>query len=220
MGLFMPKLCCACNNTLVQNESYLCTNCLLQLPQTRFQSYNDNPVARLFWGRVPLKYVFSFLYFRKDSITQHLLHQIKYNDHKNLAEHMGWMMGEYVEKMPEKPDLIAAIPLHKHKERRRGYNQSALIADGISRRCGAPNTSTNLQRTKYTESQTRKNRYQRWENVDEIFCVKDEALYAGKHVLLIDDVITTGSTIEACVQCLLDVEGCKVSVASLAIAAN
>lgn len=217
--LFFPKLCVTCNGNLLRNESFLCTGCLLHLPQTHFHEHTQNPLEKIFWGRLQLEQAYAFLHFRKGNAVQHILHEIKYNNNKELALFVGRYYGNILRSSSKVlPDAIAAIPLHKSKLRKRGYNQSALIAQGMAESLQVNNLSANLERLKATETQTKKSRFERWENVDEVFAVKDEQAFLHKHVLLVDDVITTGATIEACGRVLLGSGKTRLSVAGIAFA--
>lgn len=218
--LFFPKLCIACNGNLLKNESFLCTGCLLHLPQTRFHQTPQNPLEKIFWGRLPLEQAFAFLHFKKGNAVQHILHEIKYKNNKELAIFIGRYYGSILKTAAIKPDGVAAIPLHRNKLRKRGYNQSALIAQGISESLQVADLSDGLQRLKSTETQTKKSRFERWENVEEVFAVTRPEAFEHKHILLIDDVITTGATIEACGKALLQLSGTKLSIAGIAFAGN
>lgn len=218
--LFFPKICIACNGNLLKNESFLCTGCLLNLPQTRFHETSQNPLEKIFWGRLQLEQAFAFLHFKKGNAVQHILHEIKYKDNKELAIFIGRYYGSILRAASVKPDGVAAIPLHQSKLRKRGYNQSGLIAQGISESLETSDLSNDLQRLKATETQTRKSRFERWENVDDVFALKRPEIFEHKHVLLVDDVITTGATIEACGKVVLQATGARLSVAGIAFAGN
>jgi ComF family protein len=198
LSLFFPQLCAGCNTPLVKGEDILCLNCLADLPKTNYVDGIDNPVALHFLGRVNISYATSFCHFDKGGRIQHLLHQLKYKGRKEIGY------------------KIVPVPLHPRKERSRGYNQSIEICKGISESMKRPIISGNLIRQIHTSSQTHKGRYERWENVSGIFRVKDCDAFAGKHLLLVDDVITTGATLEACCHPLLDIPGVKVSIAAFA----
>lgn len=216
--LVFPRICVTCNDSLTRNESHICTACLLDLPQTRFHESTDNALAKTFWGRLALEHAFSFLYFKKGSSVQHILHEIKYKNNTELAVFIGQYYGAILAESGIKPDGIMAIPLHKNKLRKRGYNQSELIVSGMCESMQTPNLSSYIERKKATETQTRKSRFSRWENVEEVFCVNEPRSFDHKHVLLVDDVITTGATIEACGKKLLTESACMLSVASVAFA--
>lgn len=216
--LVFPRICVTCNDSLARNERHICTACLLNLPQTRFHESADNALAKTFWGRLAIEQAFSFLYFKKGSSVQHILHEIKYKNNTELASFIGQYYGSILADAGIQTDGIMAIPLHKNKQRQRGYNQSELIANGMCQTMHTPNLSEYIERKKITETQTRKSRFDRWENVQEVFCVKEPRSFDQKRILLVDDVITTGATIEACGKELLTETTCMLSVASIAFA--
>lgn len=216
-NLFFPELCVTCNNVLYRNEQFLCMACLASMPETGFDTVEGNKLERMFWGRVRVERAFSFLHFRKHSKVQHLLHELKYGNNPALGVYLGRLYGSKLKQSGYMPDAVAAIPLHKTKLRKRGYNQSAMFAEGLAMSLQVPHVSDAIVRVKRTDTQTNKSRFMRWSNVDTVFDVKNENVLKHKHLLLVDDVITTGATIEACVSRLGKVEGSSVSVASIAV---
>jgi ComF family protein len=220
VNLFYPRLCVLCNGNLLIAEKHICTACELDLPLTNFHLEKDNLLEKIFWGRTQLNRGFAFVYFKKGGSVQRMLHQLKYKGNTELAEHIGLLYGTQLQETiaKEKIEVVMAIPLHKSKLRKRGYNQSELFANGLAEALQIENHSGCIIRNKATETQTKKTRFDRWQNVESIFSVKDVEQLKYKHILLVDDVITTGSTIEACANELLQIEGCKVSVASIAAA--
>jgi ComF family protein len=220
VNLFFPNNCSACGNSLVSQEEVICTGCQFKLPRTNFHFEAENPIARIFWGRVNLESATSFLFFNKGGNVQQLVHQLKYKGKKNVGRFMGSLFGNDLLRSPvfASVDLIVPVPLHPKKERLRGFNQSKVIAHGLSESLQKPLSTNNLVRLVHTSSQTKKSRYSRWENVKDVFGIKDPSLFAGKHILLVDDVLTTGATMEACAQKILEVEGAKVSAVTLAYA--
>lgn len=218
--MFYPNLCIACSDRLVSQERFLCMHCWYDLPVTNFHLSSENKVAKLFWGRVNIENATSFFAFNKGSNYQHLVHFIKYKGLKELGFETGLRFGHVIKNTANFGDaeLIVPVPLHPEKEKQRGYNQSEWIARGLGEAIQKPVLVNNLVRNIHTSTQTRKNRFERWENVENIFEVKKPEAFAGKLVLLIDDVVTTGSTLEACATELLKIEGTKVSIATLAFA--
>ncbi len=214
LGLLYPRLCIGCNSHLLQQETHLCTSCLYQLPRTHFHLQKDNPLEKTFWGRIPIEQGFAFLYFKKAGLAQRILHQLKYRGNKELAEYIGKVYAGEVDTFI-KPDAIIAVPLHPSKERKRGYNQSAWFAKGLTAVWEIPDLSKNIVKVTATATQTKKSRFERWQNVKEVFAVKDADVFANKHILICDDVITTGATIEALVKILP--ESCKVSICAIAV---
>ncbi|RAI97455.1 ComF family protein [Chitinophaga skermanii] len=218
LRLFYPHCCDACGHSLSPKEQVLCLRCSLKLPYTNFQSIEENPVMRIFYGRLKLHAAMSTYYFKKQSMLQHLIHQFKYNDRKDIALYFGYQMGLLLskEKHWQPIDVIVPVPLHPSKLKLRGYNQAAQLAEGISKVLGKPVLAKVLQRNSFTLTQTHKSRSDRWENVSKVFAVRDVNAIKGKHVLLIDDVITTGATLEACGLALLQQGASLLSIASLA----
>ena len=221
-GLFFPDVCYSCGNSLYKNEKVLCTRCYLHMPETNFHNDPDNPVARVFWGRVPIRAATALYFYKKGGSVQQLIHQLKYRGHKEIGLHLGNLLGGEIKRQPlfEGIDCIVPVPLHRKKKRTRGFNQAELIGIGISQVLGIPVDVEHVVRTVASETQTRKGRYTRWENVGQIFRVKDGPVLAGKHVLVVDDVITTGATMEACLQALGTVPGITLSVACAAFSAR
>ena len=216
-GLFYPRYCSACGNALFRNENTLCLKCHAEIPRTGFHHDPENDVAQLFWGRTPVMNATSFMYFTKGSRYQHILHEMKYKGQFQIGFEMGKMFGIELKGTPfAGADMIHPVPLHHTRQRKRGYNQSEFIARGISHVLKVPLETGLIVRNVDTSTQTRKSRYDRWENVQGIFSVGNPSVFYNKHVLLIDDVITTGSTLEACANSLLGITGVTVSLASLA----
>lgn len=217
--LFFPHLCITCTRKLFSNENFICLHCLHDLPKTEFHNFPENKVAQLFWGRTNVELATSWLYFKKGSHYQKLIHYLKYKGIKELGAEMGYLFGGDLKKSVfAEVEIIMPVPLHKKKEKQRGYNQSEWIAKGMSEAMQKEISTGNLIRARFTQTQTRKTRFERWQNVEGIF----EALYPekidGKHILLVDDVVTTGSTLEAAVYTLLNSGAGKVSIATLAMA--
>jgi ComF family protein len=220
MALFFPDTCCICQRSLVKGESHICLHCLYRLPQTDFHLRKSNPAEERFMGKFICRRAASFLYFEKKGYTQTIVHRFKYKGDRKLAVWCGRMMGK---KMKESDffdgiDLIVPVPLHKKKMKKRGYNQSELLAGGLSEVCGIAVCTGNLIKTKNNTSQTKKARFERWLNSRETFMVLHPEEFAGKHILLIDDVLTTGSTLEACAGQILACQQAEVSILTLSIA--
>ena len=220
-SLLFPRCCVVCGSPLSRGEECLCTCCNINLPRTGFHLRKDNPVECLFWGRIPgLKRASSFLFYRKGSDFRRILHMLKYGGYKELGEVMGRYMsaelssGEFFDGV----DMIIPVPLHRKKQKLRGYNQSEWIARGIASVTGIPLCAECMIREKHTETQTRKSTFERWENVEGIFRLCDTVHFEGKHVLLVDDVLTTGATTVAFASAFAGVSGIRISVLTLAVA--
>lgn len=220
IGLLYPNLCNGCGTPLVQGEKHICIRCLHDLPYTDFQDFGDNQVHKLFWGRLACDHAMAMFYFRKASKVQNLIHRLKYKNQTELGIMLGRMMGRRLSASAayRDADLIIPVPLHPKKEKSRGYNQSKCIADGIAEIMGIPVSTTQLIRQKETATQTKKSRYDRFENMKYVFKVSDPESIKNKHILLVDDVITTGSTLEAAGMVLLKSNVSKLSIAAVAFA--
>ena len=220
LSLLFPHCCVVCGRPLAKGEECLCTMCNINLPRTNYHLRKDNPVERLFWGQIPLERATSFFFYRKGSDFRQILHQLKYGGKKEV----GIIMGRYmaVELLDSGffggVDVIIPIPLHKKKQQIRGYNQSECIARGIAAVTGIAVCVESVVRRKNTETQTRKSVFERWENVDGIFELNHADSLTGKHILIVDDVLTTGATTIACASRLAEVEGIRISVLTLAMA--
>lgn len=220
LGLFFPELCVTCGNRLISQEKYVCFDCWQDIPATNFHIKPDNKVAQLFWGRVNISAATSFFSFKKGSKYQLLIHFLKYKGLKELGYETGKKFGYQLLESPDftKADVLMPVPLHPKKEKKRGYNQSEWIARGIAEVLKKPVDTKTLQRKVFTSTQTKRNRYERWQNVEQVFGLNDPKAMEHKHILLIDDVVTTGATLEACAIHLLKQPGTKVSIATLAYA--
>ncbi len=220
LGLFYPELCVACHTHLYQQEKVLCSRCLYELPRTHFHKVPANPVEQTFWGRVPIERGTAFFFFKKGSKYQKLLHQLKYHNRTDVGIELGRLLASdfKAEQAFNEFDFIIPVPLHPKKQYKRGYNQSELIGRGIAEVLNVPVKTNYLYRKIFTETQTQKSRYERWENVEDVFGVHHPEKLEGKHILLIDDVLTTGATLEGCAQVLHKNAKLKISIATLAYA--
>jgi ComF family protein len=220
LGLFYPRLCLACGNPGQPKQVLICLKCLASLPFTNYHSEKENPFTERFWGRLPIETGAAMLHFVKAGRVQHLIHALKYEGKKQVGLYLGKMYGTMLKKTDhfDAVDLVLPIPLHPQRQHQRGYNQSASIAEGIAETMAIPWFDHALIRQRVTETQTRKTRLERVSNVSEVFQVPNPHLLIGKHILLIDDVMTTGATLEACGEKILEIPGTRLSLASLAIA--
>lgn len=218
--LFYPNICAACGERLLNQEKVICTRCLVDLPRTNFHFEHDNPVSQLFWGRVNVQNATALFRFQKGSRFQDLLHLLKYNGRQDVGEELGRQLGFELKKSEifSSVNVVIPVPLHPKREKKRGYNQAECIAKGIAESMEIEIQSRNLVRNVETQTQTKKSRIERWKNVDSIFEIKQPEKLNNMHILLVDDVVTTGATLEACAQAILKTEGTKVNIAALATA--
>lgn len=219
INLLYPQPCLACGTILTTTEDSICTSCIINLPKTNYHLHNENPLNKIFWGRVSIEMVAAYYFFNKGNKVQNLLHQLKYKGAKNVGEKIGLLYGyELLEFNNFKDvDFIVPVPLHPKKLKKRGYNQSESFANGLAQSLKKEVVTNLLLRTVNSETQTKKSRFNRWENVATIFTISNASAIEGKHVLLVDDVITTGATIEGCAQ-LLTQNNATVSVVTIACA--
>jgi len=216
--IFYPKLCEGCNKPLLMQEYVLCIGCESCLSYTHYHVVKNNETTLRIAGRFPFSYATSLAYFNEETLLQHLLHRLKYKNRKNIGSYLGKLLGKAIHTSGWKPDVIVPVPLYKKKEQKRGYNQSQLIAEGIHEILQIPVLKNAVTRVRPTETQTDKSRLQRVENVKDAFKIIDKKDLEARHVLLIDDVLTTGATIEACADALLSVKNVKLSIATIGIA--
>jgi ComF family protein len=219
--LFYPVTCASCGEALVDRESHICTVCQLSLPSTGYHNNAVNPMDDLLKLRLRVDFISAFLYYDKGLSTQNMLRSIKYKGNKLLAMHLGELYGyEIKDSFDHYPDLIIPVPLHKRKQRERGYNQSEYWANGLTKILNSPTDTHSLIRMKYTTTQTKKSRTERIKNVEDAFMITNPEFLKGKSVLLVDDVITTGATLEACGQKLWSSGIRSLNIATIAFAAK
>ncbi len=218
LSLLFPRICYGCGEHLLRNEYLICTGCFALIPRTDFHLDPENPVARLFWGRCKVEKAAAFSIYARGSKIRRIIHAIKYSGIKELGNLMGRI---YATQLKENGffndiDVIIPVPLHRSKLKKRGFNQAESICEGISEITGLPVDTYSLIRKIPSGTQTRRSRYDRWLNVEGIFGLTNNKSLSNRHILLVDDVITTGSTIEACVNALMQAENIKISVIALA----
>jgi ComF family protein len=218
LHLFFPHLCVGCGTDVLNNEDVLCAKCINELPVTGFISTPNNPVEKIFYGRMDVQHAGSAFYFTKDSVIQQAIAQLKYKSNQPAGILLGKLLGCQIaeSKRFDDVDCIIPIPLNDKKFYKRGYNQAEVIAKGIASIWHKPVIVDAVERILFTETQTHKNRVSRWETMAGVFTATQPETMADKHILLVDDVITTGATMEACGQALLKIPGIKLSIATIA----
>ena len=215
--LFFPHICAGCGTDVLNHESPLCLRCIDQLPVTNFHVHAGNAVEKHFWGKIPIHGATSYCHFTKSSLIQGLLHQLKYKGNQEIGRFLGQMMGKIIKTSNRFSDVevLVPLPLYAARQRKRGYNQAAVLCEGMAAAMEVPVITDAIVRLSATATQTHKNRIERWQNMQGRFMVTDPVVFNNKHVLLVDDVVTTGATLEACGQELL--QHCKqLSIATLA----
>ena len=222
LNLFYPRVCAACGEPLLKDEETVCLKCRYLLPRTGYELNPDNPLAQVFYGRVRFHAVTACFFFAKSGKVQHLIHELKYKGNKEAGIFLGQQLGETLKEAPlfQGIDYLIPVPLHPKREKQRGYNQSLMIAQGISEVTGISIGDKYLVRAVHTATQTKKSAEERFKNVKDSFEVRFPEELEGKHVLLIDDVLTTGATLEACAHQLESIPGITISAATAACAGN
>src|ERR1043165_3982414 len=218
-NLFYPEVCLACSQKLLKGEQLVCFKCGAEMPRTDQWKTPNNALMKRFWGRVDIQGAAAFYYFQKDGVVQHLLHQLKYNGRQEVGEFIGKELGDCFTStgsVVKDIDLVVPVPLHWKKLKKRGYNQCAALAHSLAEAMNVAFSETTLERVHENVSQTTINRFDRHGNVNNIFAAADPAQLTGKHILLVDDVVTTGATAEVCLQTILSVPGTRVSFAAIA----
>lgn len=222
INLFYPRLCCGCSHPLQSSETAFCASCRLELPRTGYFSYPANPVMAMFRGRFNFEHAGAQYIFEKGNIIQHALHQLKYNGNTEAGEFMGNDMAVSLAQSGWLHTIthLVPVPLHARKKAVRGYNQSAVLAHALARAAKLPVFEQCIVRPVFSQTQTQRKKYARWTSVQDIFKAGNETLPSHAHVLLIDDVVTTGSTAEACARVLEKAYGARVSLAVAAYAST
>ena len=216
--LLYPEICAGCGSDLLSGKNKICDDCISSIPLTGFYLHRLNPVEKIFRGRLPVVSASAHAYFTKDSAVQNLLHALKYGGNKEIGVRLGRMMGRTLKWCGWNNDLSAVIPLPLHfsRQKKRGYNQAEMICNGIGDEMNVPVLTDVVQRKNITATQTHKSRTERWNNMKCKFELKNAPAIMNKHVLLVDDVVTTGATLEACGSELLKAEGVQLSIAAFA----
>lgn len=216
--LFYPELCLCCNDTLTSYESIICVNCRHDLPLTNFTNEEHNLVEKSFYGKIKIETATALFYFFKKGKIQNLIHALKYKNQQQVGTLLGNWLGDELAKSSRFStiDCVIPVPLHKNKLKTRGYNQVSNFGENLAKNMKIPFNESILARVSFTKTQTKKVRFDRWNNVQELFFVADEKALENKHILLIDDIITTGATLEACCKAFENTKNIKISVACMA----
>jgi len=220
LNLFFPEVCESCNSVLGDNEQIICVFCRHQLPVTNFHFDNSETVKKVVYGRVKLENATALLHFSKKGIVQQLLHNLKYRGHEQISAFLGKWLGSELNTLDayKTINIVIPVPLYKTKLRKRGYNQVAEFGKEIAKALNADYNDTVLVKTKPTQTQVFKGRLKRWNDDGALFSITENESLKGKHILLVDDIITTGATVEACASVLLKIDNIKLSLATMAIA--
>ncbi|HKJ07327.1 MAG TPA: phosphoribosyltransferase family protein [Flavobacteriaceae bacterium] len=216
--LFFPTICYCCDSQLTEGEKHICLNCRFDLPTTNFTKLEGNIVEQAFYGRIPIVAATALFYFYKEGKIQKLIHQLKYRGEQNVGVFTGKWLGQELKDSARfnTIDCVIPVPLHKKKLKKRGYNQVEKFGKTLATILNVDYIDNVLVKVTATKTQTHKIRFDRWKNVSELFTIQNSQLIANKHILLIDDVITTGATLEACYKALNKANNINISIASIA----
>lgn len=222
LDLIAPRLCCVCGNRLAITENTVCSVCVMHLPRTAIRDFQNNPMAQMFWGLAPVERAAALFYYHVNSNTSNILYELKYRNRPEIGLDMGRLMASelMIAGFFDGMDVIVPLPLSRQRKRTRGYNQSEMLAKGIGEITGIPCETKAVGRKYFKKSQTRVNRYERRGNVEDAFMLLNAECLRGKHVLLVDDVVTTGSTMIACAETMKNIEGIRISYLALALTKN
>jgi ComF family protein len=221
LHLLFPHICDGCGSDILSKESTLCMRCIEAMPETNFELHPDNPVEKKFWGRLPIQQATAQYYFTSESLMQHLMHQFKYKRNKDLGNQLGRMMGESIKRSGRfVVDALIPLPLFPAKEKKRGYNQAMVLCEGMAESLQVPVLKDVVIRSQHTDTQTKKGRIERWQNMEGKFVLAKPEAIKNSNLLLVDDVVTTGATLEACGSELLKAENVKLSIAALCYASR
>ena len=219
VSLFYPRACNCCSIELAKNEKIVCTTCLHELPVTNYHIYNENPAKKVFHGRAEIENATSLLFFRKKGMVQALIHNLKYRGHEEISAFLGEWIGTELSELEtyQSVDFVIPVPLHKNKLKARGFNQVEGFAREIAKKLDARYVDDVLVKRSAGQTQALRNRLSRWGDMEGTFLLENSAKIRNKHVLVVDDIITTGATLEACIEKIQQIEGVKVSIATMAI---
>jgi ComF family protein len=220
LDIIFPRHCCVCGELLSAQETDICLNCLYALPRIEAESRKD--IEHIFWGKIDIERATSYIYYHKGSPYNNLIHTLKYHGRPFVGERLAYIAAKELQESGffDGIDIIVPLPLSRKKKRKRGYNQCDYISDGISRATGIPVAKNTVRRTISNETQTHKNRDERWENVKDIFSANVDHTLENEHILLVDDILTTGATLCSCAKTLQESCGCRISIFTLAYTYN
>ncbi|HKO82464.1 MAG TPA: phosphoribosyltransferase family protein [Chitinophagaceae bacterium] len=219
LHVLFPHVCCGCGNDIINKESVLCMRCVEAMPETNFEIHANNPVEKKFWGRLTCKQATAQYYFTRESMIQRLMHQFKYKGNRELGIQLGKMMGERLKNSTRFAiDALIPLPLFPAKEKKRGYNQATVLCEGMAETLQVPVWKDVVIRSQHTDTQTKKGRIERWQNMEGKFELVNPDIINNKHIMLVDDVITTGATLEACGTELLKGKNITLSIGALCYA--
>lgn len=220
LNLFFPTVCLTCKHILLDNEKHICTTCRHKLPLTNYHLTKDDFVRKQFYGRSKIENATALFHFEKKGIVQQLIHQLKYKEQEHIGRFLGKWLGKELKTTKDynTVDLVIPVPLHKKKQSKRGYNQVSQFGKEIATALGVDYNENILLKVTNTKSQVTKNRFSRWTGKNDTFALANTKNIKGKHILLVDDIITTGATLEACIQELNKADNIKISLATMAIA--
>ena len=217
--LFYPIYCASCDSPLYKNERVLCTSCRHRLPLGNFHMVNAKKIEKVFYGRAKIENATSLLVFEKDSLVQNLIHNLKYRGREEIGTELGVWLGHELSQYSDYQniDIVIPVPLHPRRLQERGFNQVEKFGREIAKKLKAEYIDIVLKKNSYNQKQSKNSRLTRWINTSETFTTQHESLLINKHILIVDDIVTTGSTIEACIQVLKSIPGIKISIATMAI---
>lgn len=217
--LFYPIYCAACDNPLYKNERTLCTICRHKLPLGNFHKVNAKKIEKVFYGRAKIENIASLFVFEKDSLVQNLIHNLKYRGQEKIGVELGNWLGEELSQIItyQSIDIVVPVPLHPRRLRERGYNQVEKFGQEIAKKIEAEYIDFVLKKNSYNKKQSKHGRFTRWINTSETFGSQNESLLINKHILIVDDIVTTGATLEACIDVLKSIPGIKISIATMAM---
>ncbi|MFD2822772.1 ComF family protein [Lacinutrix iliipiscaria] len=219
VNLFFPKVCYSCYDALLDFENYVCTKCRHNLPITNFHYDTNNPVEKVFYGRAKVEKATALLRFEKKGIVQQLIHNLKYKGYEDIGVFLGEWLGNELKDIEgfKDVDVVIPVPLHKNKLKKRGYNQVDKFGEEIAKALSTEYNKTSLIKITNTKSQVTKKRFARWQITNELFAIENLNQIENKHILLVDDIITTGATLESCINVLNTAKNVKISIATMAI---